>query len=154
MGIESLFGRLAARRIRRRFGRAFAFALGMLVLSLRSSAQSSSGRILGDVRDQSDAAIVGANVVITDVQRGVSRTLVTDSAGEYRRAQPRSRDLQDHRNEVWLQSASSAPIFNWKSPATLRIDVVLQPGDTTQTIDCERGSAAAQHNILPRWAGL
>ena len=83
MGIESLLTGSYARRICRRFCRAFAFVLGVLVLSLPVQAQSSSGRILGDVRDQSDAAIVGANVVITDVQRDVSRSLVTDDAGEY-----------------------------------------------------------------------
>ena len=83
MGIESLLLGSYAQRVCHRFGRVFAFVLGMLVLSLPVQAQSSSGRILGDVRDQSDAAIVGANVVITDVQRGITRSLVTDDAGEY-----------------------------------------------------------------------
>ncbi|MFZ3333445.1 MAG: carboxypeptidase regulatory-like domain-containing protein [Candidatus Acidiferrales bacterium] len=133
MGIESLLTGSYAQRIRRRFGRAFAFALGMLVLSLPVQAQSSSGRILGDVRDQSDAAIVGANVVITDVQRDVSRSLVTDDAGEYlapnlapgiyKITVTKSGFKAFQRTNVQLEVASD-----------LRVDVILQPGDTTQTI--------------------
>jgi hypothetical protein len=49
-----------------------------LLLSATTFSQSNTGRILGTVHDQQDAAIVGAQVVITDVQRGVSRTLATD----------------------------------------------------------------------------
>src|SRR5271163_449617 len=57
--------------------------LGVLLLSCPLFSQSSTGRILGDVRDTSDAVIVGATVDITDVQRGITRSLETDSAGEY-----------------------------------------------------------------------
>src|ERR1700733_9168150 len=63
--------------------RFLAIALCVLAVSFPVSSQSSTGRILGDVRDQSDAAIVGATVVITDVQRAVTRTLVTDGAGAF-----------------------------------------------------------------------
>jgi hypothetical protein len=45
--------------------------------------QGSTGRILGTVTDPSGAAIAGATVTITDVQRGTTRTLTTDSGGEY-----------------------------------------------------------------------
>jgi hypothetical protein len=45
--------------------------------------QGNTGRILGTVTDQSGGAIADATVSITDVQRGTSRTLTTDSSGEY-----------------------------------------------------------------------
>src|SRR5277367_3424905 len=120
----------------RRFGtyaRTLALALGILLLGLPVFSQSSTGRILGDVRDQSDALIVGASVEITDVQRGVTRTLVTDSAGEY--AAPNldpgtytitvtnSGFKRFERTNVQVEVATD-----------VRIDVVLQPGDATQTI--------------------
>ena len=53
------------------------------ILCLPVSAQTSAGRILGSVTDQTGAALSGASVVITDVDRGTSRTLTTDAAGEY-----------------------------------------------------------------------
>jgi hypothetical protein len=45
--------------------------------------QGSAARVNGTVLDQSGGAIPGAMVTVTDVQRGVSRTLTTDSAGAY-----------------------------------------------------------------------
>jgi hypothetical protein len=53
------------------------------ILCLPVTAQTSAGRILGSVTDQTGAALSGASVVITDVDRGISRTLTTDAAGEY-----------------------------------------------------------------------
>ena len=47
------------------------------------AAQSTAGRILGTVTDQSGAAVVSAKVAITDLERGTSRTLTTDEAGAY-----------------------------------------------------------------------
>jgi Carboxypeptidase regulatory-like domain/TonB dependent receptor/TonB-dependent Receptor Plug Domain len=57
--------------------------LFVLSASVTLHAQGITARILGSVHDQSDAAIVGATVVITDTQRGTTRTLTTDEAGEF-----------------------------------------------------------------------
>ncbi|HEY2121017.1 MAG TPA: TonB-dependent receptor [Candidatus Acidoferrum sp.] len=64
---------------------AFLTVLCMVTFMVCSPAmpQGSSGRILGTVTDPSGAAIAGATVTITDVQRGTTRTLTTDSGGEY-----------------------------------------------------------------------
>src|SRR5579863_10444855 len=133
MGIESLLTGSYAQRIFRKFGRALAFVLGMLVLSLPVQAQSSSGRILGDVRDQSAAAIVGADVVITDVQRGVTRSLVTDDAGEYLAP---NLDPGIYKVTVTKSGFKTFQRTNLQLEVAtdLRVDVILQPGDTTQTI--------------------
>jgi hypothetical protein len=113
--------------------RVLVIGLGVLVLSSPLLSQSSTGRILGDVRDPSGALIVGATVEITDVQRGVTRTLQTDSAGEYaapnldpgiyRVAVTKAGFKRFERTNIQLEVASDA-----------RIDVVLQPGDATQTV--------------------
>src|SRR5277367_738129 len=120
----------------RRFGtyaRTLALALGILLLGLPVFSQSSTGRILGDVRDQSDALIVGASVEITDVQRGVSRTLVTDSAGEY--AAP---NLDPGTYTITVTNSGFKRLertnVQVEVATDVRIDVVLQPGDATQTI--------------------
>src|SRR5258708_21886673 len=54
----------------------------LLFFTLPALAQSTAGRILGTVTDQSSAAVAGATVVVTDTQRGISRTLTTDEAAE------------------------------------------------------------------------
>ena len=54
-----------------------------LLFSLPALAQSTAGRILGTVSDQSGAAVPGATVTVTDTERGTSRTLTTDESGGY-----------------------------------------------------------------------
>jgi hypothetical protein len=53
-----------------------------LLLPLTAFSQLNSGSIAGGITDQSGAVIVGAAVTVTDVERGVSRPLITDSAGQ------------------------------------------------------------------------
>jgi hypothetical protein len=46
-------------------------------------AQTTAGRILGVVRDQSGAAIAQATITVTDTQRGTVRSVTTDDSGGY-----------------------------------------------------------------------
>src|ERR1700724_915517 len=55
----------------------------LLLLSVSAMAQSTTGRILGTLTDQSGAAVAGATVLVTDIQRGTSRSLTTDGSGDY-----------------------------------------------------------------------
>src|SRR5579864_3367059 len=57
--------------------------MGVLLLCLPLFSQGNFGRILGNVTDQSGGVISGATVTIIDKDRGVARSLTTDSAGEY-----------------------------------------------------------------------
>ncbi len=45
--------------------------------------QGSTGRILGTITDQTGGYVAGATVTVTDVARGVTQTLTTDSDGAY-----------------------------------------------------------------------
>src|SRR5437879_12389364 len=54
-----------------------------LLASFAAHPQGSTGRILGVVTDQSGGNVGSATVTITDVARGVSQTLTTDSEGAY-----------------------------------------------------------------------
>jgi hypothetical protein len=56
-------------------------ALGLLPAAL--AAQAVTGTILGTITDTSGAAVPGATVTLTNTGTGLSRTVVTDSAGEY-----------------------------------------------------------------------
>ena len=62
---------------------ALVVTIGTLLVCVPLFSQGNAGRILGAITDQTGGAISGAAVTITDIQRGVSRTLVTDQSGEY-----------------------------------------------------------------------
>ncbi len=61
--------------------------LGFVWLVLATStplySQTTTGRILGTVHDQSGAVLAGATVTVTDVQRAIRRTVTTDDSGAY-----------------------------------------------------------------------
>jgi Carboxypeptidase regulatory-like domain len=58
-------------------------AIGVLLLCLPLFSQGSFGRILGTVSDQSGGVVSGATVTVVDTDRGVTKNLVTNEAGEY-----------------------------------------------------------------------
>jgi hypothetical protein len=58
------------------------FFLFLLFIPVVNS-QSNTGRVLGTVHDQSGGGIANATITILDVDRGLMRTTVTDSSGEY-----------------------------------------------------------------------
>jgi len=63
--------------------RVLGLALTIALLSVPMISQTVTGRILGTITDSTGAAIRGANVTITDTQRGITRNLVTDDSGAY-----------------------------------------------------------------------
>jgi len=63
--------------------RVLGLALTIVLLSVPMFSQTVTGRILGTITDSTGAAIRGANVTITDTQRGITRNLVTDDSGAY-----------------------------------------------------------------------
>jgi hypothetical protein len=65
-------------------------AFAIVLSSVPASAQLNNGRIYGAITDQTGGAIAGAMVTVIDVDRGISRPLVADDAGESERAGLRS----------------------------------------------------------------
>jgi hypothetical protein len=65
------------------FRLAFITTIAVLCSAMTLSAQTSQGRILGSVTDQTGAVVPGAKVTITNTATGVSRVLVSSSGGEY-----------------------------------------------------------------------
>src|SRR5919197_643784 len=55
----------------------------VLVVFVPMFSQANVGRIFGNISDPSGALIPGTTVTITDVDRGVSRSLITDESGAY-----------------------------------------------------------------------
>jgi hypothetical protein len=107
--------------------------LSMLLFSLSLFGQGSFGRILGTVTDQTGAVLPGATVSITDTERGLARTVNTDSAGEYNapnlipgtytiRVEAKGFKALDRQNVV-LEVGKE-----------VRVDLTPQTGEQTQTI--------------------
>jgi hypothetical protein len=95
--------------------------------------QGNTGRILGVVTDQSGGYVANAQVTITDVARGVSQSLTTDSDGAYVainllpgtytvRAEYKGFKTFERKN-ILLEVGKD-----------IRVDAVLQPGSTNETI--------------------
>ena len=63
--------------------RVLAVVAVLCAASAQLFSQTTTGRILGEVYDQSGASVAGATVTVTDVQRGTTRSVATDASGNY-----------------------------------------------------------------------
>ena len=110
-----------------------ATSLLLFIFSLPAWTQGNLGRIVGAVTDQNGGAIANANVTVRDVQRGVSRTLVTDSGGEYS-----APSLIPGQYEVIVEAAGFARFdrqnITVEVGQEMRVDVSLNVGAQTQTV--------------------
>lgn len=97
------------------------------------AAQTSTGRILGNVTDSSGAAVPNAAITITDAQRGTTRTLTSDGVGAYN-----APSLLPSTYSVKVQAqgfrTSERSGITLDVNAQVEIDLVLQPGEQTQTV--------------------
>jgi Carboxypeptidase regulatory-like domain len=107
--------------------------LGLLFISIPSYSQGNTGRILGTVTDPSGGTIPGATVTVTDVQRGLTRTLITDAAGAY--AAP---NLLPGNYAVRAEAKGFSPLerkgLSLEVGKDVRVDLTLQPGGLTQVV--------------------
>jgi len=58
-------------------------ALALSLISLPGLAQSTAGRVLGSVTDQSGAAVPGASVAIRSVDQNITSNIETNESGNY-----------------------------------------------------------------------
>jgi hypothetical protein len=121
------------RDILAKVARVLVMICALLFASVAAYPQGSSGRILGVVTDQSGGNVAGATVTITDVARGVSQTLTTDSDGAYI-ALNLSPSTYTVRAEYKGFKTFERKNILVEVGKDVRIDAVLQPGSTTETI--------------------
>jgi hypothetical protein len=107
--------------------------LGVLLICLPLFSQGSYGRILGAVTDQTGGVIAGATVTVLDVDRGISRTLTTDDAGEYNAPNlvPGKYTVRAEAKGFKTVERQNVILEVGKEP---RVDLSLQPGEQTQTL--------------------
>ena len=107
--------------------------LTLALLAASAVAQSTAGRILGSLTDQTGAAVAGATVVVIDTQRGTSRTLTTDDTGSYVAA-----DLQPGTYKVRVEAKGFKTVERPSVPievaTDVRADFALQPGQINETV--------------------
>jgi hypothetical protein len=115
------------------FVQSVALLFSLFLVPFHAHAQTSTARMSGSVHDQSEGAIVGATVTITDPQRGGSRTLVTDDAGEYL-APNLIPGIYTIRAEAKGFKTAERKEIQLEVGKDVRVDFVLQPGDSSQTI--------------------
>ncbi len=113
--------------------RVLAVVCASLLATVAAYPQGSTGRILGVVTDQSGGNVGSATVTITDVARGVSQNLTTDSDGAYVAV-----NLLPGTYSVRVEY-KGFKIFERKNillevGKDVRIDAVLSPGSTTETV--------------------
>jgi hypothetical protein len=108
----------------------------VLAFSLSGFSQTTTGRILGTVTDQSGAAVAGVTAIITDVQRGTTRTVITDGSGNY--AAP---DLQPGVYKVRAEAKGFKVVERVnvviEVAEDLRVDITLPPGQVSETVVVE-----------------
>ena len=105
----------------------------LLLFSVSVLAQTTTGRILGTVTDQSGAAVAGASVTVADLQRGTSRTLTTDGSGGYS-----APELQPGTYKIRVEGkgfkTTERPNVVIEVATDVRADFALQTGQVTEMV--------------------
>jgi hypothetical protein len=96
-------------------------------------AQTAQGRILGTVTDVSGAVVTNAQVTIANTATNVSRSLGTNSAGEYSAPSLDPGIYTVTAAAAGFKRAMSAP-FSLEVAREVRIDLKLQPGAINETM--------------------
>lgn len=104
-----------------------------LLMGVPTFAQLNYGRIFGAVTDQSGGSLVGATVTVTDLDRGVSRALTADAAGEYSAPSliPGTYTVRAEFKGFKVVERAGIAVGVGQD---IRVDLSLQPGDQTQTV--------------------
>jgi len=118
--------------IRFRFLSAALLAISVFVVG--ASAQTNQGRILGTVRDSSGGVVVGASVTITNTATHVSRSLVSNSAGEYILPIVDPGRYTIAAEAKGFKKTESSEVL-LEAGRDVRVDLELQPGSVSETVE-------------------
>lgn len=126
--------------------------VALLVVTFCGAAWAQNGSITGMVKDSSGAAISGASVVVTSPERGITRTMATNSTGEYNESalQPGFYDI--------IVSASGFKKYEVKRvkldvAEKARVDVTLEVGALSTEVIVEGANVAQVETQSSELAG-
>src|ERR1700688_2405830 len=131
--------------------RFLAASLAALLLSPSLFGQGNAGRILGSVTDQAGGVIVGAAVVVNDVQRGISRTLTTDDAGQYLAPNLLPGDYSVRAEAKGFKAVERINI-GLEVGKDARVDFILPTGDVTEVGEVQE-MVQLLHPTSTTWVG-
>jgi outer membrane receptor protein involved in Fe transport len=109
------------------------FMLGLIWSPITGFGQTAAARVLGSVHDQTQASIPGATVTATDTQRGISRVVHSDEAGEYL-APNLEPGLYTIRAQAKGFKSAERLAVQLEVGQDVRIDFVLMAGESSQTV--------------------
>jgi hypothetical protein len=138
---------------RRKLAYAAALLTSSLILffAVDLFAQTGTGRIIGNVTDESEAAVAGAKITVTDVLTNIHRETTSIPDGSYQVL-----DLPIGKYSVTAEHEGFAkavtPVQELEIKQSLRIDVRLKVGSVDETVTVE-GTAAQVETISPTIGG-
>src|SRR5215471_17807282 len=112
----------------------FTIAILLLVVPSHSAAQNIGATLQGLVTDAQNAVLPGVSVTITNVDTGVTRTVVTDTAGWYRAAalQPGTYELSAELAGFVAYKRTGMTLTTGQEP---RIDIMLQVASVRESVE-------------------
>ena len=107
---------------------------GMFFAGLTAPLQAQTGTISGFVTDPSGAAVPGAKVTASLVQRNVSRTVLTDELGGYLFPAMPPGDYRVDAEKAGFRGSVRSDL-DLALNQNLRVDIALQFGEVAQTVE-------------------
>src|SRR6516164_9689405 len=108
--------------------------VGVICGASVASAQEVTATITGTITDPSSAAVAGANVTATSVERGVTYTATSNDAGIYRISNLPVGNYDLKVEKTGFQTALR-PAFTLVLNQVARIDIEMKVGNVSQTIE-------------------
>lgn len=115
----------------------------LLAFSFAAYSQAVTGTLVGTVNDVSGAAMPNTKITITETNTGISRSAETNDSGNYTFSNLPPGTYTVGAEQPGFKRASR-PGVGVAVDTTVRADLVLQPGDVTETINVTADSPALQ----------
>ena len=117
--------------------------LVLLLTPIFAAAQEANGRVIGTIYDQQGAVIPGVQITVTNTATAVSRTTTTDHDGHFQVLELPIGTYQVTARQPGFQSVVS-DAQKLLIGQSLRVDLKLQVGATTQTLNVEATGAPVE----------
>ena len=136
LSVSSAFGRLPqiANWTGTRVVCGFAVLMALLAMPVTARAQAVTGTLLGNVTDASGGAVPGATVTAVETQTNISRTAVTNEAGNYIFSSLEERHLLGRGRADRLPQGHAGRYVRVDVNTTMRVDLTLELGSMNEAV--------------------
>jgi len=126
------------------------FLVSLLLLAPAAWAQDATGKIAGNVKDASGGVVVGATIVVTNLDTKTTKQTITDKQGSYQVLQLPIGNYEVSAEAGGFTKALAKPASALEINQTLRVDLTLQVGATTAevTIESEASTVETQNSTV------